>query len=177
MGSPATKSCAAVGTAKSAVARTARTTRRLAEWIGVAYIVKDFSVLYRVSIELRLLRPRIVSVASRLSEANTEFPRSAQRRGQPGFQTVLSTSTTSQTRQGWGPNLADLDDDGDQDIVCHGVAVMNLVAVKAHPGVVLENQGGSASISDDITPFRSEYPMVSQLTVWTGIGSRMWLPP
>ncbi len=58
---------------------------------------------------------------------------------------------------GWGSGIADLDNDGDQDIVYHGGLDMNVGAFEDNPGVVLENQGCSAAFIQNVTAFRGEY--------------------
>jgi len=60
---------------------------------------------------------------------------------------------------GWGNGVADLDNDGDQDILYHGAMDLNSVITHDNPGIVLENQGCTATFSENYSAFRGEYSL------------------
>lgn len=58
---------------------------------------------------------------------------------------------------GWGNAVADLDNDGDQDILYHGAMDLNALISHDNPGIVLENQGCTASFIENFEAFRGDY--------------------
>lgn len=61
------------------------------------------------------------------------------------------------TAFGWGNAVADLDNDGDQDVLYHGAMDLNAIITHDNPGIVLENQGCTALFRQNLHAFRGEY--------------------
>ena len=72
------------------------------------------------------------------------------------------------TAFGWGNGVADLDNDGDQDLLYHGAMDLNAVITHDNPGVVLENQDCSAIFVENLTAFRGDYTERGTQGVATG---------
>lgn len=60
---------------------------------------------------------------------------------------------------GWGNSIADYDNDGDPDIVYHGAMDLNAAITHDNPGILLENQGCTASFTENLAAFRSDYTL------------------
>ncbi len=58
---------------------------------------------------------------------------------------------------GWGNAVADLDNDGDHDVLYHGAMDLNAIITHDNPGVVLENQACRAQFIENLTAFRGAY--------------------
>ena len=61
------------------------------------------------------------------------------------------------TAFGWGNAIADFDNDGDPDIAYHGAMDLNAFITHDNPGIVLENEGCSASFRENTQAFRGDY--------------------
>ena len=61
------------------------------------------------------------------------------------------------TAFGWGNAVADLDNDGDQDLLYHGAMDLNAIITHDNPGVVLENQSCSGTFVENLAAFRGDY--------------------
>jgi hypothetical protein len=66
---------------------------------------------------------------------------------------------SSATAFGWGSAVADLDNDGDHDVLYHGALNVNAVITQDNPGVVLENQACRAQFIENLKAFRGDYTM------------------
>ena len=60
---------------------------------------------------------------------------------------------------GWGNAVADLDNDGDHDVLYQGAMDLNAVITHDNPGVLLENQACRAQFTENLTAFRGAYNM------------------
>nr|MBX2883807.1 VCBS repeat-containing protein [Granulosicoccus sp.] len=69
---------------------------------------------------------------------------------------------------GWGNGVADLDNDGDQDILYHGAMDLNNAITHDNPGIVLLNQDCTATFEENYTAFRGEYTTRGTQGVATG---------
>ncbi len=69
---------------------------------------------------------------------------------------------------GWGNGVADLDNDGDQDLLYHGAMDLNAIITHDNPGVVLENQDCSATFVQNLSAFRGDYTLRGTQGVATG---------
>ena len=58
---------------------------------------------------------------------------------------------------GWGSGIVDLDNDGDSDVLYFGGIDGLFTTFEDNPGIVLENDGCSASFSQNVTAFRGDY--------------------
>ncbi len=61
------------------------------------------------------------------------------------------------TAFGWGNAVADLDNDGDQDLLYHGAMDLNAVITHDNPGIVLENRHCTALFDENLDAFRGDY--------------------
>lgn len=61
------------------------------------------------------------------------------------------------TAFGWGNAIADLDNDGDQDLLYHGAMDLNAIITHDNPGIVLENRGCTALFTENLEAFRGDY--------------------
>jgi hypothetical protein len=61
------------------------------------------------------------------------------------------------TAFGWGNAVADLDNDGDQDLLYHGAMDLNAIITHDNPGIVLENRGCTALFTENLEAFRGDY--------------------
>ena len=69
---------------------------------------------------------------------------------------------------GWGNGVADLDNDGDQDLLYNGAMDLNAIITHDNPGVVLENQDCSATFVQNLSAFRGDYTLRGTQGVATG---------
>ena len=69
---------------------------------------------------------------------------------------------------GWGNGVADLDNDGDQDLLYHGAMDLNAFVTHDNPGLVLENQDCGATFEQNLTAFRGDYTLRGTQGVATG---------
>ncbi len=72
------------------------------------------------------------------------------------------------TAFGWGNAIADLDHDGDLDLLYHGGLDVGGFAVQDNPGVVLRNEDCSAEFTLDVHAFRGDYTRRGTQGVATG---------
>ena len=76
-----------------------------------------------------------------------------------GDGTFTDRPTGEATAFGWGNAVADLDNDGDPDILYHGAMDLNAIITHDNPGVVLENQGCSGKFRKNLVAFRGDYTL------------------
>lgn len=74
-----------------------------------------------------------------------------------GDGTFNDPPTLDATVFGWGNAVADLDNDGDQDVVYHGAMDLNAFVAHDNPGIVLENDRCSGRFSLNTSAFRGDY--------------------
>lgn len=74
-----------------------------------------------------------------------------------GDGTFSDPQVNEATAFGWGNAIADFDNDGDPDIAYHGAMDLNAFITHDNPGIVLENQGCSASFRENTLAFRGDY--------------------
>lgn len=74
-----------------------------------------------------------------------------------GDGSFIDPSVGYATAFGWGNAVADLDNDGDQDVLYHGAMDLNALITHDNPGIVLENQGCTALFRENVNAFRGEY--------------------
>lgn len=63
----------------------------------------------------------------------------------------------SATVFGWGNAVADLDNDGDHDLLYHGAMDLNATITHDNPGVVIENHDCGRRYVENLTAFRGDY--------------------
>ena len=68
----------------------------------------------------------------------------------------------------WGNAVADIDNDGDQDLMVHGGVDLSLALIADNPGVVLRNDGCGTDFVYEAAPLRGDYARRNVHGVATG---------